>query len=73
MNVPIIGQPKVVDFSLSLVVACTCGKSVMLLQGKVGAMVACGCGAVYVIGGFASKPDTATEIDVSLGVGRVPK
>lgn len=70
--IPLIGQPTIVEWSVTLVVKCPCGKAT-LLQGKVGALAACECGNGFGLGPFESDKQNPRELIVSLGVGRVEK
>lgn len=71
MNIPVIGQPRIVDWGVNLVVKCPapCDGTV-LMSGKHGAQVLCNsCRRVYVIGALQF---TNNELQVGLGVGMMP-
>lgn len=48
MSIPILGQPKVGDWMITIHLTCTCGKN-FLLSGKAGTGRVCECGKAYVI------------------------
>lgn len=52
-NIPIIGEPKVLDFSVTMVVECIC-KAPLLVIGKAGVIVQClACTRQIRIGGIS--------------------
>jgi hypothetical protein len=68
-DIPIIGQPKVGAWFVTVNIECTCGKTVML-SGKPGVIGACPCKKAYRLNGMPSLTENGA-IDVPLGVGQV--
>lgn len=74
MNVPIIGQPQVTDWAITLQVTCTCKQTFMLI-GQVGAIRQCKCGKLYCLMGVptsAGDPTNPNLLNVPLGMRNAP-
>ena len=69
-NVPIIGQPEVKAFSITVVFKCSCG-GILMIQGGVGAGVACKCRNTFVVGRAMLAPDGSGG--VSFATSRLPE
>lgn len=67
-NVPIIGQPTIVDWAVSVVVKCAAPcEGTVLVTGKLGAACVCGqCKRAYVVGSLQFSD--AGDLGVGLGV-----
>lgn len=75
MAIPIIGQPKIGDFTLTFHITCPCGHS-FLFSGKVGGHRPCGgagCDKIYLLPVWPTASANGKDIDITLGVGRVPE
>jgi len=74
MNIPIIGQPKVSDFFLTIQIDCPC-KTTFMLVGSVGAVRPCTnpqCDRVYRLSGWPVVGADG-ELQWPLGVGVMKK
>lgn len=75
MTIPIIGQPKIPDWSFSCVIQCTCGNT-MLWSGKpgFGTFVMCvPCKRAYTVPIMPAQDPTNGEVDVQLGIKIIPE
>lgn len=66
-NIPIIGQPEVLDFTVSVLIKCPCGNH-FILTGNVGSSRPCGmagCKKAYQIGTVPIDPTSNAPIVLS--------
>lgn len=73
MSVPIIGQPKIGDWSLSFVLECTC-ETRHLFTGKPasatkpGTILTCKCGKAYMVMGMPQQDPLTGDLVVNLAM-----
>lgn len=66
MTIPIVGQPEVVDYSLTVLLKCSCGTSILLV-GRAGFVFKCGtCQRNMQFTRFATTP--TGQLALGLGV-----
>lgn len=69
-RIPIIGQPEIYDYFVTLAIRCSCGNH-LLLVGLIGAVRQCGeCKKIYRLNGLPSF-DPQGHIQAPLGIGSV--
>lgn len=70
MAIPIIGQPRINDWFLTIQLTCPCGENLMMI-GQVGTQRRCKCGKVFALMGWPT-PTPEGELDVPLGMRMTP-
>jgi hypothetical protein len=74
----IIGQPKLTDWAFSIVIHCTCKKTV-LWMGKPagpngpGAIAGCSCGKLYTLLAMPVRDPETGNLDIKLAMKEMPK
>lgn len=76
--IPIIGQPKLGDWSFTISIQCLCEKSILWLgkpgwAGGPGSIVACGCGKMYTVTAMPERDQVSGDLNVKLAMREVPK
>jgi hypothetical protein len=78
MNIPIIGEPKMGDWSFTLSIICTCNKVILWMgkpawAGGPGSIVGCGCGKMYTLLAMPERDQVTGNLHLKLAMKEAPR
>lgn len=73
MAIPIIGQPTLGDWNLTVVIECACKRSVLWTgkpawEGGPSALVVCRCGKMYSVSKMPERDPISGDLNIRLGM-----